>query len=227
MGKISGYIISILTLLPLLCNAQDSTRYPINAMKGIRVGVDFSKFLFPVIYKNERIAFEATADVHIKGNFFATAEAGWLNVNLDRTADTLYKYRYKENGLYGKIGIDYNLLKSRRPKSNDILYGGARYGYSVLSQHGEQITVPGYYWPDQTDAIIPTKTFNAHWIEFLLGIKAEVLTNLYVGMTFRLDFLIVKPKDKYSTPYLIPGYGNGNQGYSLGLNYYISYNIHF
>ena len=227
MQRISGFIISILALLPLLCNAQDSTRFPINAMKGVRIGVDFSKFLLPVIYKNERIGFEATADVHFKGNFFFTAEAGWLKVNLDRRPDPEYKYLYKENGFYGKIGIDYNLLKSRRPNSNDIVYGGVRYGFSTLSQQAEQITIPGYLWHNLTDAIIPKNTLNAHWIEFLLGVKAEVLTNLYVGLTFRLKFLIIAPKDEYSIPYMIPGYGNGNQNYAIGLNYYVSYNFHF
>jgi hypothetical protein len=214
-------------LLPLLCSAQDSTRFPINAMKGVRVGVDFSKFLLPVIYKNERTGFEATADVHISGNIFGVAEAGWLNVNLDRSLDSLYKYRYRENGFYVKLGIDYNLLKSRRPNSNDIVYGGIRYGFSRLSQEVGQITIPGYLWPDLPDAIIPESRLGAQWIEFLLGIKAEVLTNLYVGLTFRLKFLTVSPKDDYSVPYMIPGYGNGNQKYALGLNYYVSYNIHF
>jgi hypothetical protein len=223
MRKISGFIISILALLPLLCNANDTIRYPINEMKGIRIGVDFSKFLLPIIYKNERIGFEVTADMHVKGNFFGVAEAGWLNVKLDKRPS----YLYKENGFYGRFGVDYNLLKSRRPNSNDLVYGGVRYGFSTLSQQVEQITIPGYFWADQSNVTIPENTFNAQWIEFLLGVKAEVLTNLYVGLTFRLKFLVKHPKDDYSIPYMIPGYGNGNQNYAIGLNYYVAYNFHF
>ena len=222
MRRISGFIISILLALPVWCSAQDTIRYPINAMKGIRVGVDVSKFLLPVMYNGERIGFEATVDKHIKDNFFAVAEAGWLHVNLNK--DT---YHYKENGLYGKVGADYNLLKSRRPNSNDIVYAGARYGLSVFSHQAENITIPGYFWPDAIDQSIPKNTMNAHWLELLLGVKAEVLKNLYVGLTFRLKFTIIKPKDDYSTPYQIPGYGDGNSGYALGLNYYVSYNFHF
>jgi len=222
MQKISGFIISMALLLPVLCSAQDTIRYPINDMKGIRVGVDFSKLILPIIYKGERIGFEATADIHIKENIFAAAEAGWLNVNLDRE-----DFHYRENGMYGKLGVDYNLLKSRRPNSNDIVYAGARYALSVFSHQADRVVVPGHFWPDGTAGSIPKTMINAHWLELLLGVKAEVLKDLYVGMTFRLKFRIVSPKDDHSTPYLIPGYGNGDSGFALGINYYVSYNIHF
>jgi len=220
--RISGFIISMTLLLPMLCSAQDTLRYPINPMKGIRVSVDFSKLLLPVIYKGERIGFEAAADVHVKGNIFAAAEAGWLNVNLDKE-----DYHYRENGMYSKLGADYNLLKSRRPNSNDIVYAGARYAFSVFSHQANKITVPGHFWPDVTNATIPKNTMNTHWLELLLGVKAEVLNNLYAGLTFRFKFRIVSPKDDYSIPYLIPGYGYGDSGFELGINYYVSYNIHF
>ena len=209
-------------LLPVWCSAQDTVRYPINEMKGIRIGVDISKLLLPVIYKGERMGFEATADMHVKGNIFATAEAGWLNVNLDKE-----EYHYRQNGMYLKAGVDYNLLKSRRPYSNDIVYAGGRYGLSVFNHQADRITVPGHFWDDATNEVIPKNTMYAHWLEILFGIKAEVLKNLYAGMTFRLKFTIVSPKDDYSTPYMIPGFGNGNSGFALGINYYVSYNIHF
>ncbi|MDR1172773.1 MAG: DUF6048 family protein [Bacteroidales bacterium] len=222
MRRISGFIISVLLLLPVWCGAQDTVRYPVNEMKGIRIGVDISKLLLPVIYSGERMGFEATADMHIKGNLFGAAEAGWLYVNLDDTA-----YHYRENGLYGKIGADYNLLKSRRPNSNDIVYAGVRYGLSVFSQQAGQVTIPGHFWPDATGHSIPKNTMQAHWLELLFGVKAEVLKNLYAGLTFRVKFKIVSPKDNYSTPYQVPGFGNGNSGFSLGINYYVSYNIRF
>ena len=222
MQRISGFIISLALLLPIWCNAQDTVRYPINAMKGIRIGVDVSKPLLYFMYNGERIGFEAMADKHIKGNLFATVEAGWLNINLNKS-----DFHYRANGLYGKAGADYNLLKSRRPNSNDIVYAGGRYGFSLFSHQADQITIPGHFWPDATDRSIPKNTMHAHWLELLLGVKAEVLKNLYFGLSFRLKFIIVSPKDNYSTPYQIPGYGNGSEGFSLGINYCVSYNFHF
>ncbi len=223
MRKISGFIISLLLLLPLCCKGGDTVRYPINPMKGIRIGVDVSKFFLPLMYNNERMGFEATADMHVKGNIFATAEAGWLRANLDN--DTAYQY--KSNGVYAKVGIDYNMLKSRRPNSNDIVYAGFRYGFSVFGQEVDDVTIPGYYWPDAPGQSISKTTLSAHWLELLLGIKAEVLKNFYIGLTCRLKFKIVSPKDDYSTPYLIPGYGSGSSNPVFGLNYYISYNLKF
>ena len=222
MQKISGFIISTLLLLHTLCNAQDTIRYPINEMKGVRVGIDNSKLLFPLIFSGERIGFEITADMHVKGNFFAVSEVGWLNVNLNRP-----DFHYRQNGFYGKLGIDYNLLKSRRPHSNDIVYGGVRYAFSAFNQQADKVLIPGHFWRDAPDQIIPKNPMTAHWVEILLGVKAEVLTNLYIGLTFRGKFLLAEPKGKYSTPYLIPGYGFGNSNFVLGINHYVSYNIYF
>ena len=222
MKRISGFIINVLLFLSALCSAQDTVRYPINEMKGIRIGIDLSKPVLPLMYKGERMGFEATADMHVKDDYFAVAEAGWLRVNLNND-----EYHYWGNGIYAKAGVDYNLLKSRRPNSNDLVYAGARYALSVFSHQADRVTIPGYLWPDAIDQTIPKNTMHAHWLELLFGVKGEVLKNLYVGMTFRFKFKIIKPKDDYSTPYQIPGYGNGSEGYALGINYYVSYNLHF
>ena len=223
MKRISGFFISALLLLSgLLCSAQDTTRFPINEMKGIRIGVDFSKIPVYFLYNRERVGFEATADMHIKGDFFATVETGWQSANIKKP-----DYHYSGKGFYGKIGTDYNLLKSRRPFSNDIVYAGARYAFSTFSHQAEQITVPGHFWHDATGLSMPKHWMRTHWMELLFGVKTEVLTNFYVGLTFRFKFIIVSPKDEYSKPYLIPGYGEGNENFAIGINYYVSYNIHF
>jgi len=224
MKTISRYIISfVVFLMPVICSAQDTIRYPINPMKGIRVGVDFSKFLLPLLFNYERSGFEASIDMYVRENMFAIVEAGWLNVSLART-----DFLYKQYGTYGKIGIDYNLLKHKVPKSNDMVYAGVRYGYSKFNQQAERVIIPGYYWPpDLRGETIPLTYMNAHWLELLLGVKAEVLKNLYLGMSFRLKFRLIPPKDEFSTPYMIPGYGTGSEKSALSINYYLSYNIHF
>lgn len=222
MRKISGLFISVLTSISVWCGAQDTVRYPINAMKGIRAGIDVAKTALPLIYHNERKGFEISVDRYVKGNFFAVAEGGWLNVNLRDTA-----FHYRSNGFYGRLGIDYNLLKSRRPGSNDLFYAGFRYGMSVFSHQADDVYIAGHYWPDAPSQTIPKTVINAHWIEFLAGVKAEVLKNFYIGIIFRGKFRVVAPKDKYSKPYQIPGYGVGSNKFVLGLNYYFSYNIHF
>ena len=168
------------------------------------------------------MGFEATADMHIKGNMFGVVEAGWLYANLERP-----DYHYKQYGVYGKLGIDYNLLKPKVPNSNDIVYGGVRYGFSNFNQQAEKITIPGYYWPDAPGETIPLSNMSAHWIELLFGVKAEVLKNLYIGMSFRFKFRIISPKDEFSMPYIIPGYGNGFESTAIGITYNVSYNIHF
>ena len=222
MQRISGYIISLFLCFSAICSAQDTIRYPINEMKGVRIGVDLSTIPFMFIEKFERVGMGATADVHIKGNFFGVAEAGWLRVSLDKP-----DFHYRSDGFYARVGTDYNLLKPRRPFTNDIVYGGVRYCFSTLSHQADRVNVPGYFWGDGSGLSMPKNTMNVHWMELLLGVKAEVITNLYISLNFRLKFLIVSPKEEYSTPHNIPGYGNGSSNFVVGINYFLSYNIHF
>lgn len=202
--------------------AQDTIRYPINPMKGVRIGIDVAKLALPLMYSGDRYGFEATVDVHIKKNFFATVEGGWLEANINKE-----EYRYHSSGYYGKLGADYNVLKSRVPNSNDIFYVGARYAFSMFSFECDDVTIPGYYWPDATGQSIPKTDLSAQWLELLMGVKAEVLKNFYIGLTLRGKFLLATPKDDYSAAYQIPGYGDGTKRFVGGLNYYISYNIKF
>ena len=212
----------MLLCVSALCKAQDTLRFPINEMKGVRIGIDVSDVPFMFIDNFERIGFGVTADAHIKGNFFGTAEAGWLKVDLDRS-----DFRYRSEGYYGRVGADYNMLKSRRPFSNDIVYAGGRYCFSTFNHQADNVHVPGHFWQNASGLSIPKNRLSAHWAEILLGVKAEVLTNLYVSMTFRLKFMLISPKDNYSTPHLIPGYGNGGESFVIGINYFLSYNVQF
>jgi hypothetical protein len=98
---------------------------------------------------------------------------------------------------------------------------------SRFSHEADNVLVPGGYWADPPPQTIPKTSLTAHWIEFVAGVKAEVLKNFYLGIIFRGEFMIVSPKDKYAKPYQIPGYGKGTNTFVLGLNYYVSYNVHF
>jgi len=223
MQKISGYITNVLLIISALCNAQDTIRFPINEMKGVRLGIDVSTVPFMIATNLERIGFGLSADMHIKGNFFGVAETGWMKVNLEKS-----NYRYDTEGYYGRLGIDYNLLKPRRPNSNDIFYAGLRYCYATFNHKAQNITVPGYFWrPDATELSMPITALDAQWLELLLGVKTELLKNFYISLTFRLKFLLITPKDNFSTPYLIPGFGNGDSNTVVGINYFLSYNIFF
>ena len=95
---------------------------------------------------------------------------------------------------------------------------------SVFTQKAENIYVQNDYWGDLiTDSY--ESSLRGHWIELVLGMKAEVASNLFLGWSVRYKFLLNQDMDPKVTPQLVPGYGNGTQNRWFGFSYSICYKI--
>ena len=70
------------------------------------------------------------------------------------------------------------------------------------------------------------KDLNAHWIEFLFGMKVETLNNLYLGAQFSIKkMLSTKEPENFKNLY-VPGFNRVFlNDLGVGFNYSVSYNI--
>jgi len=112
----------------------------------------------------------------------------------------------------------------------NMIVVGLRYAYSNFNQTLNEYTINADpFLPNQT---ITTPVFydnlNAQWIELVLGLKAEILHNVFMGFSFRWNQKIAfKEPDNFKNLY-IPGFNkvylNSN---GFGFNYTISYLIPF
>ena len=200
---------------------QDSIKDTIIVKKiyGLRVGLDLSNPIRTLINK-ERKALEITADYRVKPNLFAALELGYLDQFTQET-----KYDFQTKGQYIKLGANYNVYKNWLDMDNEI-YLGLRYGYSPFSQSVSNIII------DSENTLPPitlqeTTTFsnlNAGWLEFLVGIKAEVYKNVYLGFQFSGNKLLHQTKPENFQNLYIPGFNRvflNNTGF--GFNYTIAY----
>ncbi len=168
--------------------------------EGPRVGIDLSRFLVPYLQSAKRNGWEIQADVPYKGNWFPTFELGmqWFDDQRDG-------FHYKNNGTYARLGVDMNIVKFESMKDHDLLFIGARYGYSLFNQQTDGI---GYtnYWGTITSSV-PLRTMNAHWGELVFGMKGELFSNFFLGWTLRAKFPLSVSNDPNIKPYIIPGLG--------------------
>jgi len=189
---------------------------------GLRVGVDISK---PVQYliNNDIKGFEVVADFRLTKKIYLAGEFGYY----DRYEEEDYM-KFSSKGSFIKIGANYNLYKNWLDMTNEI-YVGLRYGFSPFSSTLHEYTpnFNGTYFPEE--AIIANTEYNgltAHWAEFVLGLKVEVLKNFYMGMSIGLKKMISqKQPDNFLNMY-VPGFERvymNNTGFSF--NYTLSYNI--
>lgn len=184
---------------------------------GLRIGLDLSRFVVTA-FQPYRKEIGIVADARITSNMYLAGELGYNN-----TSHSDSNYTYKGNGVYTTIGIDYNFLKKQEPRERHIVYGGIRYGFAHLSYEAPSYTIYNGYWGEKTTGSFPQTSINTHWVELILGMKVEVLTNLFLGWNIREKLLITNVKNSDFPPIVIPGYGNASKKASFDVQYTISY----
>lgn len=225
MKYMSKFIFSILLILTsLLVNGQtiktDSIPPKIEKY-GVRFGADISK-LIQSFYDKNYTGIEFVGDYRLTKNYYLAGELGNENTTVEDN-----RLSFTTQGTYLKVGFDYNSYENWLDMRN-MLYIGMRYGASTFSQtlNSYNIYNTSNYFPE-APTVISGEKFNgltSQWIEVVLGLKAEVLKNIYLGFSIRMNRLLTNTKpDNFDNLY-IPGFNRTYNGdFGIGFNYSVSY----
>ena len=231
MQRRSIFIINLMLLmvLPLTSFAQENQDNKLNdtivvkQKYGLRLGGDVGK-LARTLIDDDYKGFEISGDYRLTQKLYLAGELGTeqrtlRNDYLDVTA----------KGSYFKAGIDYNMYTNWLDMEN-LIYTGLRVGASTFSQNLNSYTVyttDQYYPPFTSSDLQEFKGLSAIWLELAIGIKAEVLTNLFVGINVQLKGLISEDQPTNFENLYIPGFNrtfdSGRFGFGFGYN--VSYLI--
>lgn len=214
----------------LFVSAQEKeTKTSIDSIKysqkyGLRVGTDLSK-LIRTVTEDDYSGFEINGDFRLTKKLYIAAELG----TEEKTTTTEF-LSATANGSYIKVGVDYNMYTNWL-NMNNMIYSGFRTGFSTFSQTRNSYTVynQNQFWqPQLTNA--DSEEFSglsATWLELIIGIKTEVLTNLFIGINAQLKSTISNNNPDGFENLHIPGFNktsdSGNFG--IGYGYTISYSI--
>jgi hypothetical protein len=198
---------------------QDTLKF--KDIYGLRLGIDLSNPIRTLI-DSDRKSIEIVADYRINKKFYAAAEIGFLD-NL-REEDT---FAFTTVGQYVKLGTNYNTYNNWLNMDNEI-YLGARYGFSIFSQEIENFTIePTLLLPSITEnGNIKYSDLNAHWLEFVAGLKAEIYNNVFLGFSLSLKKMIATKEPGNFKNLFVPGFDRvflNDSGFSF--NYTISYRL--
>ena len=191
---------------------------------GIRVGVDLSKILNSA-FSDDYEGIEINADLIILKNVYISSEIG-----TEKKIITNDYLSTESKGNYLKAGGDYNMYTNWLGMDN-LIYAGFRIGFSNFSQTVNNYTiydVNNQTW-GQTSSFIPivNDDLNALWMEFVIGVKTQVLNNLFLGFNVQLKNLISEKTKNNIDNISIPGFNRTYDSSSLGsgFSYSISYLI--
>ena len=225
MKHTSKFTFSIaLILLSFLVNAQqkktDSIPPKIERF-GIRFGADLFKLTRSFYDKNYK-GIEFVGDYRLTKNYYLAAELG----NENKTTEDV-RLSSTAKGTYIKAGFDYNSYENWLDMRN-MVFIGLRYGASTFSQqlNSYKLYNTSTYFPE-APTIISGETFNglsAQWLEVVVGMKAEVLKNIYVGFSVRMNKILSNTKPENFDNLYIPGFNRTYNGdFGVGFNYTVSY----
>ena len=191
---------------------------------GIRIGIDISK---PILarFNGDYTGFEIVGDYRVTENFYLAAELGHeRNTSKEDYTNSISK------GNYVRLGFNYNVYKNWLDMNNEIFLG-CRYGFSLFDQTLNSFTpnVNTTYFPaDKISTAITASDLNAHWSEFMFGIKVETFKNLFLSTNISYKVLISAKEPRNFKTLFSPGFNRiFESSTGFGFNYTISYLISF
>ncbi|MFV8226885.1 DUF6048 family protein [Christiangramia aquimixticola] len=202
---------------------KDTTVF--NEKYGIRLGVDLSKPLRSVL-DDSYSGFEVVGDYRIYENFYIAGELG--NEQITFEGDNIQTYT---NGSYIKLGGDYNAYENWLDMQNAI-FVGIRYGFATFSQTLEEYqiyTSSDYFGPHLITNDAESSGLTASWAEVMVGVKVEVLKNLFLSANVQLKRRISQKAPENFDNLAIPGFGRtyDSSEFGAGFGYSVSYMIPF
>jgi hypothetical protein len=227
------FIFSSFLLFALQANAQkevvitDSLLVAKDTIKpkieryGIRFGIDLFK-LTRSFYEKDYRGLELVGDYRITKKYYVAVELGNENKTVDDD-----RINFTTNGSYIKIGADYNAYENWTGMHN-LVYLGLRYGISSFSQQRNSYLIynPNTYFNENIE-VTETEKYNglsAQWLELVVGVKAEVFKNVFVGFSARLNRIVSQTNPPNFENLYIPGYNRTYNGeFGVGFNYTVSY----
>lgn len=205
--------------------AENDTIVPTKKQRyGLRAGLDLFKLTKSLTDANYQ-GLELVGDYRITKKVYFAAELG----NENKTTDEP-QLNFTTKGTYLKVGVDFNAYENWLNMENQI-YIGFRYGTSLFTQNLNHYSVyndTGGFLGEHTlvQANKEYSGLSAHWAELVGGVKAEVFKNLFVGFSFRVNYLVAQKKPDGFDNLYIPGFHRTYDGnWGVGFNYTISYFI--
>lgn len=198
----------ILLSLPVLVAAQSSGKRGATAetdsiplFRGIAVSFDVVGAV--QMHVSSYGQYEAALRVNLRDRYFPVIEVGYGKADAE---DVATKLTYEASAPYGRIGIDFNLVKNKHDAYR--VYGGLRYAYTAFDfdvAATEPLTDP--VWGDEVAYSLQDVSVSYHWMEVVVGVDAKMWGPLRLGWSVRYKRRLFHDDGDAGNTWYVPGYG--------------------
>lgn len=217
--------IGVVHLDSMLVVRADSARHVPKMKSPVYQGAYINVDIFnPIatLFNGGRFEFVVSFDVSLWQRLFPVVEYGMMFMNRDYGT-----HKYKSDGLFVKLGANYNFLNFKPDRKKDHVFGvGVRYGYSNVNYTLSNALLENLYWKESTYMTNEKRNVNVGWLEFVIGVRVQVYKSFFMGVNLQVKAFPHFYKKEIDYPVYIPGFGAYNKtSATFGLEYILSYQI--
>lgn len=145
---------------------------------------------------------EGAVRVNLRDRYFPIVEVGYGSCDY---VDGATEVKYKTSAPYGRIGMDYNLLRNKHDLYR--LYLGARYAYTNYKYDLGHPGVTDPVWHEQAHFEAHDMKCHYHWLELAAGVDATIWGPFHLGWSVRYRNRLSKNEGPLGKSWYVPGYG--------------------
>ena len=189
---------------------------------GFTVQVDVASLATTALKLGDSYSMEGGIQFDLKKKYYPVFELGVAGANKFSTANA----EFKTNGLFGRFGIDMNMMKKKKdskPTSN-LFLAGVRIGMSHFAYDVTNLQITDGYWGGTETVDYKNQVSTKVWYEIVAGVRVEIIKNIFMGWTVRDKNLLGTDVSGEVFPAYIPGYGL-NTSNIWSINYTIGYHF--
>ena len=155
--------------------------------------------------------YEAALRVNLKDKYFPVVELGYGMCDHIESTTNIH---YKTKAPYGKIGIDFNVMKNKHDDYR--LYIGGRYAYTSFKADYNAPPVTDPFWGDVSEWGEHDMPCTYHWAEAVFGAQAKIWKFVHLGWSLRYRKRIAYSEGEHSKAWYVPGFGKSDNSNIMG-----------
>lgn len=197
--------ISLLLIATLPATAQQKKRMvaepdTIPLFRGVAVSADLAGIAQLAL--SDYGQYEAALRVNLRDKYFPVIELGMGKADANDVATNL---TYKSSAPYGRIGVDFNVMKNKHDINR--VYVGGRYAFSSFDFDVSSPGITDPVWGDVVEYNHEGNKATWHWMEFVAGIDAKIWKMVRLGWSVRYKRRLSNKDPEIGKPWYVPGYG--------------------
>lgn len=168
--------------------------------RGVAVGTDLVGPVMRAV--GDYGQYELIVRGNLKDRYFPTVEVGYGSA--DKTDDAT-GIRYKTGAPFGRVGIDFNVMKNKHDLYRVLV--GARYGYTSFNYDIGPLVIDDPVWRTKATYEATDQKCSYGWFEAVAGIDATLWKFIHLGWSVRYRARLHQKIPDAGEPYYAPGYG--------------------